>query len=128
MRPLGLPCRRGRAYESICDCPGYLAAGLSRRLRGAGRPDRSSGAGGTSGAGRNSGVQGEQGAPGNLAIRAVSDPCPQSCSLSCSENERVLNAYVVGRSKAPMHTSEQTVDLDNPGRAWRRTRRDLLHT
>ena len=61
------------------------------------------------------GAQGEQGAPGNLAIRAVSDPCPQSCTLSCSDNERVLNAYVVGRSKAPIHTSEQTVDFDNRG-------------
>jgi hypothetical protein len=61
------------------------------------------------------GPQGEQGAPGNLAIRAVSDPCPQSCTLSCSDNERVLNAHVVGRSKAPIHTSEQTVDFDNRG-------------
>jgi Collagen triple helix repeat (20 copies) len=61
------------------------------------------------------GPQGEQGAPGNLAIRAVSDPCPQSCTLSCSDNERVLNAHVVGRSKAPIYTSEQTVDFDNRG-------------
>jgi Collagen triple helix repeat (20 copies) len=61
------------------------------------------------------GSQGEQGIPGILAIRAVSDPCPQSCTLTCSDNERVLNAYVVGRSKAPIHTSEQAVDFDNRG-------------
>ena len=73
------------------------------------------GPGGPQGPAGTQGSQGEQGAPGNLAIRAVSDPCPQSCTLSCSDNERVLNAYVVGRSKAPIHTSEQTVDFDNRG-------------
>lgn len=59
------------------------------------------------------GSQGEQGAPGNLAIRGVSDPCPQLCTLRCAENERVMNAYVVGASKTPIYTNEQTVDFDN---------------
>jgi hypothetical protein len=59
------------------------------------------------------GSPGEKGDPGNLAIRVVSDPCPQRCTLSCAENERVLNAYVVGGSSNPIHTNEQTVDFDN---------------
>jgi collagen triple helix repeat protein len=59
------------------------------------------------------GSQGEQGTPGNLAIRAVSDPCSQRCTLSCSENERVLSAYVVRGSKVPKYTTEQSVDFEN---------------
>lgn len=61
------------------------------------------------------GTQGEQGPSGNLAIRIVSDPCPQHCTLSCLENERVLNAYVVRGSKAPSYTSEQAVDFNDRG-------------
>jgi hypothetical protein len=59
------------------------------------------------------GPAGEQGPAGNLAIRTVSDPCPQRCTLSCSENERVLSAYVVRGSKVPKYTTEQSVDFDN---------------
>jgi len=57
------------------------------------------------------GPQGDQGLPGNLAIRTVSQPCLPSCTLSCSDNERVLSAYVVRGSKPIRYTSEQTVDF-----------------
>jgi hypothetical protein len=58
------------------------------------------------------GEKGEQGTPGNAGIRTVSDPCPKRCTLTCSENERVLNAYVVKGAGTVTHTSEQSVDFD----------------
>jgi hypothetical protein len=61
------------------------------------------------------GEKGEQGPPGNLAIRTESAPCPQSCTLSCRDNERLLSAYVVRSSRAPIYTSEQSVEFNNRG-------------
>jgi hypothetical protein len=61
------------------------------------------------------GEKGESGAPGNLAIRTVSDPCPQRCTLVCEANERVLSAYVVRSSRAPIYTGEQSVEFNNRG-------------
>jgi len=87
----------------ICGCEGSQGS--------AGPP----GATGPQGPPGSQGTQGKQGEPGNLAIRIVSDPCPQRCTLSCSDNERVLNAYVVRSSKAPSYTSEKTVDFNNRG-------------
>jgi hypothetical protein len=58
------------------------------------------------------GEKGEQGTPGNAGIRTVSDPCRKRYTLTCSENERVLNAYVVKGAGTVMHTSEQSVDFD----------------
>ena len=55
------------------------------------------------------GEKGEQGTPGNAV---VSDPCRKRYTLTCSENERVLNAYVVKGAGTVMHTSEQSVDFD----------------
>ena len=78
-------------------------------------PQGSSGPAGPTGPPGPQGAKGEQGAPGNLAIRMVSDPCPDRCTLSCSDNERVLNAYVVRGSRAPNPTGEQTVDFNNKG-------------
>ena len=68
------------------------------------------------------GLRGRQGHKGHKASKeplaislfeSVSDPCPQLCTLRCAENERVMNAYVVGASKTPIYTNEQTVDFDN---------------
>jgi hypothetical protein len=58
------------------------------------------------------GEKGEQGPPGNGGIRVVSDPCPKRCTLACSDNERVLNAYVVKGAGIVAHTSEQSIDFD----------------
>jgi hypothetical protein len=58
------------------------------------------------------GEKGEQGPPGNGGIRVVSDPCPKRCTLACSDNERVLNAYVVKGAGIVTHTSEQSIDFD----------------
>ena len=58
------------------------------------------------------GDRGDQGPPGNAGIRTVSDPCPKRCTLTCSDNERVLNAYVVKGAGTVTHTSEQSVDFD----------------
>jgi len=58
------------------------------------------------------GEKGEPGPPGNAGIRTISDPCPKHCTLTCSDNERVLNAYVVKGTGAVAHTSEQSVDFD----------------
>lgn len=61
------------------------------------------------------GEKGEQGAPGNLAIRTESAPCPQACTLSCRDDERLLSAYVVQSSRAPVYASEQSVEFNNRG-------------
>jgi hypothetical protein len=53
--------------------------------------------------------KGEQGPPGILAIRTISNDCPQRCTLACNENERVLSAYVMGSSRSPIITNEQSV-------------------
>ena len=55
------------------------------------------------------GEKGEQGAPGNLAIRTIRQDCPQRCTLTCNENERVLSAYVVGSLRTPIIANEQSV-------------------
>ena len=55
------------------------------------------------------GEKGEQGASGNLAIRTMRQDCPQRCTLTCNENERVLSAYVVGSLRTPTITNEQSV-------------------
>ena len=61
------------------------------------------------------GEKGEPGAPGNLAIRSVSDPCPQRCTLNCEATERVLSAYVVRSARVPIYTGEQSVEFNNRG-------------
>ena len=61
------------------------------------------------------GQSGEPGSPGNLAIRTVTNPCPQRCTLTCNENERVLGAYVVRSGRALIYTSEQSVEFNNRG-------------
>jgi len=55
------------------------------------------------------GEKGEQGASGNLAIRTMRQDCPQRCTLTCNENERVLSAYLVGSLRTPIITNEQSV-------------------
>ena len=96
----------GGSYEAICiHCGHRLYCVPLRLLRGSAR-----GAGGTSGPSRPArtqgpqGEKGEQGTPGNAG--------PQARTLTCLENERVLNAYVVKGAGTVMHTSEQSVDFD----------------
>ena len=86
----------------LCSCSGDQPAGQAG-------PPGPPGAQGPQGP---QGEKGEQGAPGNVAIRTVSDPCPKRCTLTCSDNERVLNAYVVKGAGVVTHTTEQSIDFD----------------
>lgn len=61
------------------------------------------------------GPQGEKAEQGIFAIRAVSDACPQRCTLTCKEDERVLSAYVVGSARPPIIANEQSVEFNNRG-------------
>jgi hypothetical protein len=81
----------------LCGCEGSV---------GPGGPQGERGAPGQQGP---QGEKGEQGAPGNLAIRTIRQDCPQRCTLTCNENERVLSAYVVGSLRTPIITNEQSV-------------------
>jgi hypothetical protein len=76
------------------------------------QPAAQAGPAGPAGPQGTKGEKGEQGPPGNSTIRTVSDPCPKHCTLTCSDNERVLNAYVVKGAGVVTHTSEQSVDFD----------------
>jgi hypothetical protein len=81
----------------LCGCDGPA---------GPGGPQGEQGPQGERGA---QGEKGEQGPPGILAIRTISNDCPQRCTLACNENERVLSAYVMGSSRSPIITNEQSV-------------------
>src|SRR4029450_2385008 len=81
----------------LCGCEGPV---------GPGGPQGERGAQGEQGP---QGEKGDQGAPGNLAIRTIRQDCPQRCTLTCNENERVLSAYVVGSLRTPIITNEQSV-------------------
>ena len=61
------------------------------------------------------GEKGEQGPPGILAIRTIRDDCAKRCTLTCNDNERILSAYVVGSSRTPIITNEQSVSFNNTG-------------
>jgi hypothetical protein len=81
----------------LCGCEGPA---------GPGGPQGEQGPQGERGA---QGEKGEQGPPCILAIRTISNDCPQRCTLTCNENERVLSAYVVGSLRTPTITNEQSV-------------------
>jgi hypothetical protein len=94
---------------------GFAAAFLSVWLYGCEGPGGQAGPPGPKGEQGPTGEAGPPGAPGNLPIRTVSNPCSQRCTLSCEENERVLSAFVVKGGRAPLYSSERSVEFNNRG-------------
>jgi hypothetical protein len=90
----------------LCGCEGPQGPAGPQGPRGEAGPQGERGA---------QGEKGEQGPAGNLAIRTIRDDCAKRCTLTCDDNERILSAYAVGSSRAPIVTSEQSVAFNNSG-------------
>ena len=90
----------------LCGCEGSQGPAGPQGAQGEKGPQGERGA---------QGEKGEQGPASILAIRTIRDACATRCTLTCNDNERILSAYVVGSSRAPIITNEQSVSFNNTG-------------